>query len=128
MFIDFNQTRFVERDRPLARCPDGRCRRTGRCTPSEAGHPCHRLFAKAETMRLRLIRKLEKLAAESAPDDPPLSDEEIDRNLAVIKAGLMQREEDWFAEQRQKAEAARVAAEVAIRPPLSRSRRRRRQP
>ena len=124
MFVVFNRTRFVEREGPLARCPKARCRRSGRCNPEPPGHPCHRLYETHDALKWRIIRRLEKLKREDPDTGPPLSDEEIDRNLAILKQGLMERELEHFAEMKRKAaaEAEAARAEARSRP---RGRRRR---
>ena len=46
---------------------------------------------------------------------PPLSDEEIDRKMAILKQGLMEREEEHFAEMKRKAAAEAEAARAEAR-------------
>jgi hypothetical protein len=105
MYVNFNGTRFVERESPLARCPKARCRRAGACAPHPPGHPCMRHYETQDALKWRIIRKLEKLARDYPYTGPPLSDEEIDRKMAILKQGLMERELEHFAEKRRKAQA-----------------------
>lgn len=105
MYVNFNGTRFVERESPLARCPKARCRRAGTCDPQPPGHPCMRHYETQDALKWRISRKLEKLARDDPYTGPPLSDEEIDRMLAIFKQGLMERELEHFAEKRRKAQA-----------------------
>jgi hypothetical protein len=105
MYVVFNGTRFVEREGPLARCPKARCRRAGACVPQPPGHPCHRHYETHEALKWKIIRRLEKLARDDPYTGPPLSDEEIDRKMAILKQGLMERELEHFAEKRRKAQA-----------------------
>lgn len=113
MYIAFNGTRFVERESPLARCPRARCRRAGACAPQPPGHPCLRHYETQDALKWRIIRRLEKLARDYPYTGPPLSDEEIDRKLAIFKQHLVEREEEHFAEMRRKAQAAAEATSAA---------------
>jgi hypothetical protein len=113
MYVNFNGTRFVERESPLARCPKARCRRAGACAPHPPGHPCMRHYETQDALKWRISRKLEKLAREHPYTGPPLSDEETDRMLAILKQGLVEREEEHFAEMRRKAQAAAEAPSAA---------------
>ena len=115
MYVNFNGTRFVERESPLARCPRARCRRAGACDPQPPGHPCMRHYETQDALKWRIIRKLEKLARDDPYTGPPLSDEEIDRKMAILKQGLMEREEEHFAEMKRKAAAAAEAARAEAR-------------
>ena len=94
-------TEYIERDEPLARCPDSFCRRIGHCRNGPLNEACRRTHEDIEIFRTRIAVKIEALAyAEGLHLLPPATPEEQQLNLAALKRAFEQREAEIDAEER----------------------------
>lgn len=61
----YNRLHWMERERPLARCPVLRCRRSGQCLHALSGtKPCRRTHLTGDEARHELADKLDRMTAE----------------------------------------------------------------
>lgn len=94
-------TEYIERDEPLARCPDSFCRRIGLCRNGPLGQPCLRTHEDKDDFRDRLSAKLRALAhAHGLHLLPPPTLKQQQMGLAALKRALEQREAEIDAEER----------------------------
>ncbi len=92
-----------QRDVPLARCPDPKCRRSGVCRNTVSKTPCRRLFMTDDEWRDELACHLERLYVEWGGDPRDLETpppEPSEEGLAELYNAIAERAAALSAEEK----------------------------